>query len=286
MRLVTYDSGRGPRAGALRGEALVDVWDLLGGAPAAASEPSVRALLAAGSLDDARAAVDAAGEPAVALAEARLLPPVPDPDKLIGIGLNYASHAEEAGLEPPATPTFFSKFRNALVGPGAEVALPAASEKVDYEAEVAFVVGRRASAVGEGDALDHIAGYTLLNDLSARDLQFATPQWMPGKVFDGSAPCGPALVTPDEAGDADAIEIELTLNGETMQSASTADLIHPIPALLAHLSTLMRLEPGDVVFTGTPAGVGSLRRPRRWLASGDEIVVSSPQLGRLENRIV
>jgi len=286
MRLVTYDSGRGPRAGALRGEALVDVWDLLGGAPAAASEPSVRALLAAASVDDARAAVDAAGEPAVALAEARLLPPVPDPDKLIGIGLNYASHAEEAGLEPPATPTFFSKFRNALVGPGAEVALPAASEKVDYEAEVAFVVGRRASAVGEGDALDHIAGYTLLNDLSARDLQFATPQWMPGKVFDGSAPCGPALVTPDEAGDADAIEIELTLNGETMQSASTADLIHPIPALLAHLSTLMRLEPGDVVFTGTPAGVGSLRRPRRWLASGDEIVVSSPQLGRLENRIV
>ena len=285
MRLVTYDSGRGPRPGALRGEAVVDVWDVLGGAPGAGSEPSVRALLAAGRLDDARAAVDAAGEPAVALAEARLLPPVPDPDKLIGIGLNYASHAEEAGLEPPATPTFFAKFRNALVGPGAEVALPAASEKVDYEAEVAFVVGRRARAVGEGDALDHIAGYTLLNDLSARDLQFATPQWMPGKVFDGSAPCGPALVTPDEAGDPGSIEIELRLNGETMQTASTADLIHSIPALLAHLSTLMTLEPGDVVFTGTPAGVGSLRRPRRWLASGDEVVVSSPQLGRLVTRL-
>src|SRR5829696_3330934 len=168
MRLVTYDSGRGPRAGALRGEALVDVWDLLGGAPAAASEPSVRALLAAGSLDDARAAVDAAGEPAVALAEARLLPPVPDPDKLIGIGLNYASHAEEAGLEPPATPTFFSKFRNALVGPGAEVALPAASEKVDYEAEVAFVVGRRARAVGGGRARPHRRLHAPQRPLGAR----------------------------------------------------------------------------------------------------------------------
>jgi 2-keto-4-pentenoate hydratase/2-oxohepta-3-ene-1,7-dioic acid hydratase in catechol pathway len=147
------------------------------------------------------------------------------------------------------------------------------------------VVGRRAQAVAESDALDHVAGYTLLNDLSARDLQFATPQWMPGKVFDGAAPCGPALVTPDEAGDPDAIEIELTLNGEAMQSASTADLIHPVPALLAHLSRLMTLEPGDVVFTGTPAGVGSLRRPRRWLAPGDEVVLSSPQLGGLETRI-
>ena len=284
MRLVTYDSGRGARAGALRDEAIVDVWDALG-APPDGSPPSVRGLLASGRLEEAHTAVEAAGEEALPLGEARLLAPVPDPDKLIGIGLNYASHAEEAGLEPPATPTFFAKFRNALVGPGAEVAVPSASERVDYEAEVAFVVGRRAHAVSEAEALDHIAGYTLLNDLSARDLQFATPQWMPGKVFDGSAPCGPALVTPDEAGDPGALEIELALNGETMQSASTADLIHSVPALLAHLSTLMTLEPGDVVFTGTPAGVGSLRRPRRWLAPGDELVISSLQLGRLETRI-
>jgi 2-keto-4-pentenoate hydratase/2-oxohepta-3-ene-1,7-dioic acid hydratase in catechol pathway len=285
MRLVTYDAGRGPRAGALRDEAIVDVWDVLGG-PAPGAPPSVRGLLAAGRVEEAREAVTTGRtEPAAALSEARLLAPVPDPEKLIGIGLNYASHAAEAGLDPPATPTFFAKFRNALVGPGAEVALPATSEKVDYEAEVAFVVGRRARAVAEEDALYHLAGYTLLNDLSARDLQFATPQWMPGKVFDGAAPCGPALVTPDEVGDPDAIEIELTLNGEAMQSASTADLIHPVPALIAHLSRLMTLEPGDVVFTGTPAGVGSLRRPRRWLAPGDEVVLSSPQLGGLETRI-
>ena len=283
MRLVTYDAGSGPRAGAMRDESIVDVWEALGGDPPD-GPASVRALLEAGRLEDAAAAV--AEAVATLSSSARLLPPIPDPDKLIGIGLNYRSHAEEAGLDPPATPTFFAKYRNALAAPGAAVALPAASEKVDYEAEVAFVVGRRARDVGEADALGHIAGFTLLNDLSARDLQMATPQWMPGKVFDGSAPCGPALVTPDEAGAPDAIEVALVRNGETMQQASTADLIHSIPALLAYLSRLMTLEPGDVVFTGTPAGVGSLRRPRVWLESGDELAVVSPQLGRLETRIV
>ena len=283
MRLVTYDAGSGPRAGAMRDESIVDVWEALGGDPPD-GPASVRALLEAGRLEDAAAAVAEAVD--TLSSSARLLPPIPDPDKLIGIGLNYRSHAEEAGLDPPATPTFFAKYRNSLAAPGAAVALPAASEKVDYEAEVAFVVGRRARDVGEADALGHIAGFTLLNDLSARDLQMATPQWMPGKVFDGSAPCGPALVTPDEAGAPDAIEVALVRNGETMQQASTADLIHSIPALLAYLSRLMTLEPGDVVFTGTPAGVGSLRRPRVWLESGDELAVVSPQLGRLETRIV
>jgi acylpyruvate hydrolase len=147
------------------------------------------------------------------------------------------------------------------------------------------VIGRRCRDVAESDALDHVAGYMLFNDLSPRDLQFATPQWLPGKVFDGSAPCGPALVTPDEAGAHDGIEIELTLNGETMQSASTADLIFSVPALVAHLSTLMTLEPGDIVSTGTPSGVGSVRDPRVWLKPGDEIVISSPTLGKLETRI-
>ena len=132
--------------------------------------------------------------------------------------------------------------------------LPAASAKVDFEAEVAFVVGRRAKEVAEADGLDHIAGYMLLNDLSARDLQFATPQWMPGKVFDGSAPCGPALVTPDEAGAPDRISFSLTLNGERMQAASTDDLIFSVPALVAHLSGLMTLEPGDIVSTGNAGG--------------------------------
>ncbi|HKN93545.1 MAG TPA: fumarylacetoacetate hydrolase family protein [Thermoleophilaceae bacterium] len=269
MRFVTYDAGSGPRAGFLRdGERVVDVGD------------SLRGLIAAGPLHE-----PADGEE-LALSEVRLLPPIPDPDKLICIGLNYRSHAAEAGVEAPETPTFFAKFRNALVPAGTEVKLPAASQKVDYEAEVAFVVGRRAKDVSEAEALDHIAGYTLLNDLSARDLQFSTLQWMPGKVFDGSAPCGPALVTPDEAGAPDSIGIELKLNGEVMQSATTADLIHSIPALLAHLSTLMTLEPGDIVSTGTPSGVGSVREPRVWLKPGDEVTITSPSLGTLRNALI
>jgi 2-keto-4-pentenoate hydratase/2-oxohepta-3-ene-1,7-dioic acid hydratase in catechol pathway len=270
MRLVTYDAGRGPRAGVLTAEGVVDAGD--GG---------VGALLRSGGTSAAREVHGGA----VPLDDVRLLAPVLDPDKIVCLGLNYRTHAEEAGLDPPETPTFFAKFPNALVPHGAEVPLPAFSEKVDYEAEVAFVIADRCKNVPEGEALDHIAGYTLLNDLSARDYQFKTPQWLPGKVFDGSAPCGPALVTPDEAGPPDAIEISLTLNGETMQSASTADLIHSIPALVAYLSKLMTLEPGDIVSTGTPAGVGSVREPRVWLKPGDEIVIESPQLGRLETRM-
>jgi 2-keto-4-pentenoate hydratase/2-oxohepta-3-ene-1,7-dioic acid hydratase in catechol pathway len=277
MRVVSYRSERGVRAGLLRGESVADVWDALGG-----DGSSVRELLGSDRL--AEAAEISGGEP-LALAQVKLEPPIPDPDKIVCIGLNYRAHAAEAGIEPPRSPTFFAKFRNALAPPGAAVALPAASAKVDFEAEVAFVVGRRARDVAESDGLDHVAGYMLLNDLSARDLQFATPQWMPGKVFDGSAPCGPALVTPDEAGPEDRISFSLTLNGEQMQAASTDDLIFSVPALVAHLSGLMTLEPGDIVSTGTPAGVGSTREPRVWLKTGDEIAISSPTLGRLTTTI-
>ena len=269
MRVVSYRSEGGVRAGVLRDDRVVEV-----GA-------SLRELLASDRLAEVG---ELEGE-GIALGELELLPPIPDPEKIIGIGLNYAEHAREGRMEPPSSPTFFAKFRNALRPDGATVALPAASEKVDYEAEIAFVVGRRAKDVDESAALEHIAGYTLFNDLSARDLQFATPQWMPGKVFDGSAPCGPALVTPDEAGAHDALGIALDLNGERMQESSTADLIFSIPELLAHLSRLMTLEPGDVVATGTPAGVGGARQPRVWLEPGDEVVVSSPQLGRLTTLI-
>ena len=270
MRLVTSRTAAGERAGFLRGDVVVD------------AGPSVRQLIAEG--DPAAAAEAAAGEE-TALADVELLPPVPDPDKIVCVGLNYRSHAAEANMDPPESPTFFAKFRNALVPDRATVPLPGASDKVDFEAEVAFVVGRRAREVAAEDALDHVAGYALLNDLSARDLQFATPQWMPGKVFDGSAPFGPALVTPDEAGPHDAIEIALDLNGERMQEASTEDLIFSVADLVHRLSHLMTLEPGDVIATGTPSGVGSTREPRVWLAPGDEIVISSPQLGELRTTI-
>jgi 2-keto-4-pentenoate hydratase/2-oxohepta-3-ene-1,7-dioic acid hydratase in catechol pathway len=281
MRLISHRSKGRDRAGVETDAGVIDAGELLGGGPVGVRELLVGDRL--GDLADRIGEVDQtdAADPA----SLELLPPVPYPQKIVCIGLNYRTHAEEAGIDPPDSPAIFAKFRNALVPTGAEVTLPAASEKVDYEAEVAFVVGRRCKEVDPSGALDSVAGYTLLNDLSARDLQFATPQWMPGKVFDGSAPCGPALVTPDEAGPPDAIEFKLELNGEVMQDASTADLIFSVPELVSRLSHLMTLEPGDLVATGTPSGVGSVREPRVWLKPGDEISISSPTLGRLETRI-
>ncbi len=291
MRLLSYRGERGVRAGALVDGGVVDVWDALGHswAPGEDTRPQplpmgLRAVLEQEDFAAVAAAV-AAAEAGPALTEVELLAPVTDPEKIICIGLNYAEHAAEAGLEPPASPTFFAKFANALAAPGATVRLPVASTKVDYEAEVAFVVGKRAANVPVDAALEHVAGYTLLNDLSARDLQFATPQWIPGKVFDGSAPCGPFLVTPDEVGPPDAIGVALDLNGERLQESDTGDLIFGAAELVAHLSTLMTLEPGDIVSTGTPAGVGSTRQPRIWLQDGDEVIVSSPQLGELHTRL-
>ena len=279
MRLVSYRSEEGICAGVQMVEGVLDAGALLGERPTGA-----RRLIEEGRLGelDERTKLEGDVEPASVL---RLLPPIPDPDKIICIGLNYRSHAAEAEIDPPEQPTFFAKFRNALAPPGATVELPAASEKVDYEAEVAFVMGRRCKEVDPGAALDAIAGYMLLNDLSARDLQFATPQWMPGKVFDGSAPCGPALVTADEAGPPDQISFTLDLNGERMQEASTSDLIFPVAELVSRLSHWMTLEPGDIVSTGTPSGVGSVRQPRVWLKPDDEIVISSPTLGELRTTI-
>jgi 2-keto-4-pentenoate hydratase/2-oxohepta-3-ene-1,7-dioic acid hydratase in catechol pathway len=279
MRILTYRAGGEDRAGIEVGGGLLDAAELLG-------EPSisVRELIAGGRLAELEERAGGSEAAPLPIDQVELRPPVPDPDKLVCIGLNYRTHAEEAGVEPPPVPAIFAKFRNALVPSGAEVTLPASSEKVDYEAEIAFVVGRRCKDVPPEQALEAIAGYTLLNDLSARDLQFATPQWMPGKVFDGAAPCGPALVSADEV-QPDAIEFRLELNGEVMQEASTSDLIFPIPELLSHLSRWMTLEPGDIVSTGTPSGVGGARDPRVWLKPGDEIVISSPVLGRLETRL-
>lgn len=279
MKLVTFASENGPRAGVMIDDGVLDAWALLG-------EPgrsSLRELVADGLIPDLRrAVVDAKAHPVTGV---ELLAPIPDPDKIICIGLNYRAHAEETGQEVPKAPTIFAKYRNALVGDGATVVLPEAGRKCDYEAEVAFVIGRRAKDVTVDDALDHVAGYTLLNDLSARDLQGLTLQWMPGKVFDGAAPCGPALVTPEEAGPHDEIGITMHVNGEQRQSSSTGDLIFSVPELVSTLSTWMTLESGDIIATGTPSGVGLGMKPRVWLEDGDELVVSSPSLGRLSTTI-
>jgi acylpyruvate hydrolase len=269
MRLVNYATPEGPRAGVLRDGRVLELRD--------APPGGLQALLEAGGVDAAEAGEEIAG--------AQLLPPIHRPGKIICIGLNYHAHAEEGGREAPETPAFFAKFATSLRPDGATVELPSWSQKVDYEAEVAFVIGKAGKDIAAADALGHIAGYSLFNDLSARDYQFKTPQWMPGKAFDGSAPFGPALVTPDEAGPPDAIGIALDLNGERMQESSTENLVHSIPALVEYLSMLMTLEPGDVVATGTPEGVGSLRDPKVWLKPGDEVVVSSPQLGELRTTL-
>ena len=269
MRFVNYATADGPRAGILRDGAVHEVRN----APAG----GLQALVAAGGLDAAEAGDEVAG--------AELLPPIHRPGKVICIGLNYRAHAEEGGREAPETPAFFAKFATSLRPAGATVELPQWSSKVDYEAEVAFVIGKAGKDIAAADALEHVAGYSLLNDLSARDYQFKTPQWMPGKVFDGSAPCGPALVTPEEAGPPDGISFTLDLNGEGMQEGSTSDLIFSVAELVARLSRWMTLEPGDIVSTGTPSGVGSVRQPRVWLKPGDEIVIASPTLGELRTTI-
>jgi acylpyruvate hydrolase len=265
MRLVSLATADGPRAGLVRDGRVHPL------------DGTLLSLIAAGL----PAELEPPAGPGLAMETIELLPPIARPGKIICIGLNYRAHAEEGGREPPETPTIFAKFANALAAPEATVQLPRFSSKVDYEAEVAFVIGGRCKDAEVEAAMEHVAGYTLFNDLSARDMQFKTPQWMPGKVFDGAGPCGPALVTPDEAGPHDAIEIQLRLNGELMQDSSTADLVHSIPELVAYLSMLMTLEPGDVIATGTPAGVGSLRDPKVWLKPGDHVEVSSSQLGVL-----
>src|ERR1044072_7018396 len=208
MRLVSYDAGDGARAGVLEGDVVVDAWAALG-------EPhrgSLRELIGAGHVGELGKVLGNSGAASHPLGAVALLPPITDPEEIVCVGPNDWKHAAEGGMEVPASPTIFGKYRNALAAPGATVRLPANSSKVDYEAEVAFVVGRRAKDVEEAEAVEYVAGYTLLNDLSARDLQFSTPQWMSGKVFDGSAPCGPRLGTPDEAGPHGWIAMSVTLD--------------------------------------------------------------------------
>ena len=282
MQLITFAADNGPRAGVLTAGGILDAWEVLDHP----TRHSLRELISEDRLGEVAERIEAgtAVEP-LSPASVEILAPIPDPDKIICIGLNYKAHAEETGMDLPQAPIIFGKYRNALVGDGATVTLPAASNKVDYEAEVAVVIGRRASEIPVEEALDHVAGYTLMNDLSARDLQGLTSQWMAGKTFDGSAPCGPVLITPDESGAHDEIGISLILNGEEMQNSTTGDLIFSIPELISRISHWMTLEPGDIISTGTPSGVGMGRKPWVWLEDGDDVTVASPQLGELHTKI-
>lgn len=215
-----------------------------------------------------------------------LLAPVPRPPKLICVGLNYRDHAAESHSEIPKVPTIFNKFPNVVVGPGAPVVLPKASRKPDYEAEFAFVIGKGGRHIAAENALDHVFGYTIVNDISARDFQTATTQWLMGKTFDTFAPMGPWIVTKDEIADPHSLDISTEIGGETLQQSNTRELVFRIPELIAYVSTAVTLEPGDVFATGTPGGVGFARRPPRWLKPGEEVIVRIAQIGELRNPLV
>ncbi len=219
-------------------------------------------------------------------APAVLLPPVPMPEKIICIGLNYRDHAIETGAEIPAEPVVFSKFNTALVGHGEPIRLPKVASEVDYEAELVVVIGKAAKHVAVGDAMGHVFGYTCGHDVSARDWQKRRPggQWLLGKSFDTFAPLGPCLVTTAELSDPSDLSVQMRLNGELVQSSTTAQLIFDIPTLISHLSKIMTLKPGDLIYTGTPSGVGAARSPQVFLKPGDICSVEIEGIGTLTNR--
>jgi 2-keto-4-pentenoate hydratase/2-oxohepta-3-ene-1,7-dioic acid hydratase in catechol pathway len=316
MRLVSYVAENTERAGVVQGDYVVDVYQALEFAAWNKSyEPFSRAAEILGErryfpgmemihlLFEGEQYLRALGEITSALAETltqkeylgglfrplastRLLAPIPQPGKITCIGRNYADHAHEQGVEPPPAPIYFLKSRNAICGPGAPIVLPINSTQVDYEAEFAVVIGKGGKNIPEERALEHVAGYMILNDVSARDMQFGDKQWYRGKSCDTFAPCGPWLVTKDEVPDPHNLRIFLTLNGEIMQDANTSDLIFKVPYLISYLSQSVTWEPGDVLSTGTPGGVGVFRKPPVFLQPGDTVSITVERLGTLTNPVV
>jgi 2-keto-4-pentenoate hydratase/2-oxohepta-3-ene-1,7-dioic acid hydratase in catechol pathway len=220
------------------------------------------------------------------MAKIKLRAPIARPPKIICIGLNYRDHAEEGKMAIPDVPTVFCKFATSIIGPHDPIVLPKNSSKPDYEAEFVVVIGKRGRHIPEEKWREYVFGYSILNDVSARDFQMATTQWTIGKTFDTFAPFGPEIVTADEVEDPHNLAISLTLNGETMQNSNTGNMIFKTPQLIAFLSSVFTLEPGDIISTGTPAGVGFARKPPRWLRPGDEVTVRVEGLGELTNPVI
>jgi 2-keto-4-pentenoate hydratase/2-oxohepta-3-ene-1,7-dioic acid hydratase in catechol pathway len=285
MRLCSYLDGRlGEQAAVVDGDRGLPVSGLQRDGPR-----TMRELIDGGddALSAIREAADAErirreGRP---LAEMDLLAPIPRPRKVVAIGRNYREHAAEEGAEQPTAPLIFAKFASSVVGPSADVRWdPGLTSQVDYEAELAVIVGKRTRAVPVERALEFVFGYTCLNDVSARDLQFGDGQWTRGKSLDTFCPMGPVVVTADELGDAGDLAIRCLVNGDVRQSARTSDLFFGVAEIVSHCSQAFTLEAGDVIATGTPAGVGAFRTPPVWLADGDEVVVEIEGIGRLVNR--
>jgi 2-keto-4-pentenoate hydratase/2-oxohepta-3-ene-1,7-dioic acid hydratase in catechol pathway len=284
MRLISYrTSSGGDGLGVVAGTSWMPAETLTPGGPS-----TIDALLRAGpdAVETLRGMANPEriarhGQP---LDQADLLAPVPRPGKVVAIGRNYRDHTTEEGVVPPPAPLIFSKWSSCVIGPGAEIRWdPALTAQVDYEAELAVVIGRTARRVSEAEALDYVLGYTCLNDVSARDLQFGDGQWVRGKSLDTFCPMGPALVTRDEIEDPQALAIACLVGGRKLQDATTADMYFGVAAIISHCSQAFRLDPGDVIATGTPGGVGIFRDPPILLGDGDEVVVEIERIGRLVN---
>jgi acylpyruvate hydrolase len=234
------------------------------------------ALLADPPLDRARR---------VPLTEVELRPAIPRPAKVVCVGLNYLDHVGETGREIPQYPVLFAKWAQSLLGPYDDILLPPESTQVDYEGELAVVIGTEGRRIAPERALGHVAGFCVANDVTMRDFQYKTHQWLQGKAWEASTPLGPYLVTPDEVGEAAELHIELTLNGQAMQSASLAQLMFDVPTLISRVSEIATLLPGDVILTGTPGGVGFRRDPQVFLTPGDRVAVEISRVGRIENAV-
>jgi 2-keto-4-pentenoate hydratase/2-oxohepta-3-ene-1,7-dioic acid hydratase in catechol pathway len=283
LRLISFSLADGsPRPGLIVGQEVLDLSDATTGLPS-----SMRELLAlgAGALERARAA---ASGPAVRydLSAVRRHAPVPDPPAILAIGMNYRAHVAEMGREPPEWQYWFNKQRTSIAGPGDPIVLPAVSDMVDYEGELALVIGPRCQHVPAARALEVVAGFTIINDVSTRDWQWRTPTFTMGKSFDSHAPCGPEMVTPDELGDPGSLTIRTWVNDELRQDSSTADLIFGCAEMIEYLTTAFPLEPGTIIATGTPAGVGAGFDPPRFLAAGDTVRISIEGIGALANPVV
>ena len=280
MRVVTFSKDKTIGAGILRGD------DVLPLSPLGYADTISFITAGRAALDAAKAGLDNRDASLLPLNSVQLLAPIPKPGKILCVGLNYRDHAVESKMELPKVPTIFVKFSSAVIGPDAPIVLPKASTQPDYEAEFAFVIGKHAKNVHRDEWRDYVFGYTIVNDVSARDVQLATTQWNLGKSFDTFAPIGPHIVTADEISDPHVLDIKLSIGGETLQHSNTRHLIFGVGDLVEHISRIIPLEPGDIISTGTPAGVGLGRNPKRWLKPGEEITIEIEKIGTLRNPVI
>jgi 2-keto-4-pentenoate hydratase/2-oxohepta-3-ene-1,7-dioic acid hydratase in catechol pathway len=282
MRLVTFQTGsREPGVGVISGDHVF---------PVSSQYPDMTSFLAGGTavLAEAKGPVrgDVSPNNRYRLDQVKLLAPITRPGKVIAVGLNYRDHAIETKQDIPTAPVIFAKFPSSINGPDADVVIPGSDPQVDYEAELAVVIGRRAKGISEKEALDYVAGYMPLNDVSARRWQFADKQWVRGKSCDTFCPTGPWLTTADAVPDPHALAIQMRVNGKTVQNSNTSNLIFRVPTLISFISEAITLDPGDIIATGTPDGVGVFRKPPVFLKAGDVMEVEIEGLGTLRNRIV